>query len=134
MCALVTGVQTCALPISEQPDYLYLPTPSATKLACWSAAEGRPPDQVLGQADRVAHEGAIRPAQQGFTIDVADLRRPAAILCAVDMALADTVSIALRTEEHTSEHQSLMRISYAVFRSKNKNSRTSTEEQARKKT
>src|SRR3546814_1529765 len=35
--------------------------------------------------------------------------------------LAETLVIVLRSEEHTSELQSLMRISYAVFCLKNKN-------------
>ncbi|MDN5842453.1 MAG: bifunctional diguanylate cyclase/phosphodiesterase [Alcaligenaceae bacterium] len=81
-------------PATEQTDRLYLPTPSATNLACWSA-DGQSPGQAIGQAGRTAHEGAIRPVQQGFTIDVADLQRPASILCTVDIALADTVSIGL---------------------------------------
>src|SRR3546814_14452772 len=131
-CALVTGVQTCALPIygqvlpihmleapmpagqtpaqtalgladepahfsryrapgaawflfslpaptTAQPDYLYLPTPSAPTLACWSAAEGRPPDPDLGPAATVAPQRAIRPAPHGFTPDVDSLTPPARI-------------------------------------------------------
>src|SRR3546814_8933566 len=39
---------------------------------------------------------------------------------AIDLAAA-VISVAARSEEHTSEHQSLMRISYAVFCLKKKN-------------
>src|SRR3546814_10387084 len=72
-CALVTGVQTCALPISRQcdPPYLnHITTPrGAVKRVYWS--------------DRTPASG-VR-------------------------------STANRSEEHTSELQSLMRTSYAVF-------------------
>src|SRR3546814_1752382 len=46
----------------------------------------------------------------------------------LDFATRKIVGWALRSEEHTSELQSLMRISYAVFCLKNTNRRTSTED------
>src|SRR3546814_9243055 len=39
----------------------------------------------------------------------------------IDLPLADNFTMRLRSEEHTSELQSLMRISYAVFCLKKKN-------------
>src|SRR3546814_6250200 len=51
--------------------------------------------EIVGQIDR---ENAVRPAVDG-----------------VDGILRDTVDQRDRSEEHTSELQSLMRISYAVF-------------------
>src|SRR3546814_10046273 len=73
-CALVTGVQTCALPI-------------------WSGG------LVLGKEQRAA------------LVHITDERR-----LAIVVGYAGTGnSVMLRSEEHTSELQSLMRISYVVF-------------------
>src|SRR3546814_8009895 len=96
-CALVTGVQTCALPISAR------------------RARDCRAEVVLGLGG-------------GSSMDVAKLL---AALCGSGQALADMYGIgkvqgprlplvlmpttAGRSEEHTSELQSLMRISYAVF-------------------
>src|SRR3546814_4141887 len=58
-----------------------------------------------------AHRGAV--ARQGRTCEIARLARPA-----VDRILAHILAVEgeqRRSEEHTSELQSLMRISYAVF-------------------
>src|SRR3546814_4864118 len=58
----------------------------------------------------------VRLAQQVFT----DLRQSTVLL----IGAGDTIELAarhLRSEEHTSELQSLMRISYAVFCLKKKN-------------
>lgn len=98
-------------PSPDQSDRLYLPTPSATRLACWSATDGK----TIGQADRESYSGAVRPAQQGFTIDVADLARPAPLICAVDMALADTLSIALWTDSDLTAHFSRLSRSIGVL-------------------
>src|SRR3546814_3737971 len=68
-CALVTGVQTCALPIWKGPK---LSTETSSSYS--------------SRRDRIAR---IFPAMPSF--------------------------ISFRSEEHTSELQSLMRISYAVF-------------------
>src|SRR3546814_3958591 len=91
-CALVTGVQTCALPIYvlQQPDCVDIPGIAAV-------------ERLLERAEllqcrvfvaRVDHQQQL-PDQglgSGLVVD----------FCA-------------RSEEHTSELQSLMRISYAVF-------------------
>src|SRR3546814_3891431 len=92
-CALVTGVQTCALPIS------------------------RP----LGQ-QRAHHRGALAA---DHVDDMGEIPLGARELAAFGVNLravgdgvnigGDAVRPALRSEEHTSELQSLMRISYAVF-------------------
>src|SRR3546814_8471818 len=75
ICALVTGVQTCALPIS--------------------------PIQV--------HRSGTSP----------NIAKPSA-----DAQSSLLKSIGSRSEEHTSELQSLMRISYAVFCLKKKNNKS----------
>src|SRR3546814_3632181 len=82
-CALVTGVQTCALPIS-----------GLIPLLAGRPVRAGPAPAVLRQAVRAQLAGVARKwLGQGFG-------HPAA---------------AARSEEHTSELQSLMRISYAVF-------------------
>src|SRR3546814_5660635 len=78
-CALVTGVQTCALPILGEE----------------------------GGAARFGRRAGIVVEQRGGPIAVGLLQRHD-----------------LRSEEHTSELQSLMRISYAVFCLKKKNTVT----------
>src|SRR3546814_2137548 len=98
-CALVTGVQTCALPICQR-----LGSADKSSLARLSDLGGERTFLILpidrwggGSAKRRrrASSGAPRP-------------RPA--------------FAANRSEEHTSELQSLMRISYAVFCLKKKKS------------
>src|SRR3546814_5197729 len=79
-CALVTGVQTCALPISPAASF-----------------SGR---------SREDQELAAEAAPTGVCGDQAVAAR---------RCVASTNSRNLRSEEHTSELQSLMRISYAVF-------------------
>src|SRR3546814_10276524 len=89
VCALVTGVQTCALPIC----------PSRARRRCRSSGADR------AAASRRARRRAARRA-----------RYPSA-----RARIADNIRCGgprregNRSEEHTSELQSLMRISYAVF-------------------
>src|SRR3546814_7166152 len=103
MCALVTGVQTCALPIFLHTGEL------------GEGAVGRlvAPDALRRREHRVAAVALLVVA---------------VVLIAVDHDLvADLPALHLgadgpdRSEEHTSELQSLMRISYAVFCLKKKN-------------
>src|SRR3546814_6790682 len=88
-CALVTGVQTCALPISRAA--------AAEHHRVDAAHVGHLPQDFRAGAEFV----------RGRVVGVAEL---------VDEVGAGRFSSdALRSEEHTSELQSLMRISYAVF-------------------
>src|SRR3546814_9637261 len=112
MCALVTGVQTCALPILRQgrrreqlveaffaawpdPDFgeeiaqAFRVRYQALKAAGLSA------DEIFGELQTFAGGMTGEPARQGAVLAV--------------------LSYFFRSEEHTSELQSLMRISYAVF-------------------
>src|SRR3546814_6963183 len=98
-CALVTGVQTCALPI-------------------W--AVGFPGLRVLQQL-RVEHVAAVERQRQ----HVAGDRDP---MVAGDRRHGDGGG-RRRSEEHTSELQSLMRISYAVFCLKQKTTPTTPKKQ-----
>src|SRR3546814_4735493 len=91
-CALVTGVQTCALPI----------------ITCVAVLLSRPPasPRQLGPAgDVVCH----RAGRIAVTV------LPALAWWKVNCTLSPTFTCVSRSEEHTSELQSLMRISYAVF-------------------
>src|SRR3546814_5019349 len=108
--ALVTGVQTCALPISggsslavnPMVDQKHAPLPC---LACIFYSKGHEAD----------------PWQKFLSI----------LLALTWTAPCSTPAATLRrrrSEEHTSELQSLMRISYAVFCLKKKNITVETEE------
>src|SRR3546814_3516777 len=93
-CALVTGVQTCALPIYHPPADRALQPPQreerreAPAIALGNRALPREPEQRQREGD------ADQPTQQAMQIFPDE---------------------DIRSEEHTSELQSLMRISYAVF-------------------
>src|SRR3546814_1406050 len=82
-CALVTGVQTCALPISGRSLVAASPIPSLPARATWPS-----PAFVLS---------ATSPSPRPASLDSRATRSSE------------------RSEEHTSELQSLMRNSYAVF-------------------
>src|SRR3546814_1740712 len=95
-CALVTVVQTCALPISRHR------AAEDRDLAAQEIAAARHAAvQALG-ADRM-HVVHLCPVAPGGTTGQVSIppRGPGAVR--------------FRSEEHTSELQSLMRISYAVF-------------------
>src|SRR3546814_8826484 len=104
-CALVTGVQTCALPISQL----------AADLA-----------QVLGVRAVLLGGGArdhlevtdVRQPGQDFVLDTDD--EVFVVLVAAQVLERQHGNRFFRSEEHTSELQSLMRSSYAVFCLKNK--------------
>src|SRR3546814_8070765 len=130
-CALVTGVQTCALPIAHvdcpgHADYVKNMITGAAQMdgaiLVVSAADGPMPQtrehillsrQVgvpyiivfLNKADMVDDEELLELVE----MEVREL------LSKYDFPGDDTPIIKGRSEEHTSELQSLMRISYAVF-------------------
>src|SRR3546814_4928563 len=93
-CALVTGVQTCALPIFFKPQTLDL---------CLALNIGM-----------VEHFYERRGRQAGNDDQVVIDRHHAGRKEDRTQAFGDTRDQD-RSEEHTSELQSLMRISYAVF-------------------
>src|SRR3546814_8298372 len=106
ICALVTGVQTCALPISKERS-----SPASAARNSRSSATPAPAPRPIISSRGSAPNGCR-----------STLPSPPA-------------SAAARSEEHTSELQSLMRLSYAVFCLKKKNEqpkeRTSHEDQTR---
>src|SRR3546814_8282964 len=110
MCALVTGVQTCALPIRPGGRLLLS--------VADDLREGRKP------------AGPLRPGvRQGFQrAGGKPGRRRGRVARGMAEGHRREISVARgdgkdRSEEHTSELQSLMRISYAVFCLKKKKKR-----------
>src|SRR3546814_9382346 len=107
-CALVTGVQTCALPISDD-DRLDQGVRSVREgVAVRLDEPHEDPGSVQVRTQATSPFRAVRrPSRQGprrTDVPARDCPRP------------DAGSQARsRSEEHTSELQSLMRTSYAVF-------------------
>src|SRR3546814_5902201 len=109
-CALVTGVQTCALPISHL-HRMAAPLHVHHRRAAEVCGEARGVDGGRGDD----HLQVAAPLQQLLQVAEQEIDVETALVGLVD---DDGV---VRSEEHTSELQSLMRISYAVFCLKKKN-------------
>src|SRR3546814_9559993 len=118
--ALVTGVQTCALPICRRVDWRIVKARAPSANAQTPAAMTR----TLVIRYDPAHAEIARyfaaAAKAWNAADEASVANASKPPLAIDSAGTDTVLPAdsdwlLRSEEHTSELQSLMRISYAVF-------------------
>src|SRR3546814_6991339 len=126
-CALVTGVQTCALPISPLSSETFISPRLAASAApaaiCWAfdfagmtdppSSQALGPTHGLGRATRT-------PAARFLT------RGTCQAPCAGGEGARGAGPEGTRSEEHTSELQSLMRISYAVFCLKKKQTKTNT--------
>src|SRR3546814_3195367 len=95
-CALVTGVQTCALPI-------YIPSHHRKHASSILVTEGPACPRLQREARAMDLNSLL--SQEQLALMQADAATSAAELAGHDR----------RSEEHTSELQSLMRISYAVF-------------------
>src|SRR3546814_2353176 len=109
-CALVTGVQTCALPISEGLIAVLLPD-TADERTRLDLGELR---EIFGRDAYLALSLRRRPGDFARLRALDTLARGIGVRC---VATGDILYHApeRRSEEHTSELQSLMRISYAVF-------------------
>src|SRR3546814_3581906 len=128
-CALVTGVQTCALPIlcclpllefGEQGLHGW------TQLIVYPDAfrVNRSHVDAAGvlhewEDDLIGESWESGPLILSWADVQADLDEPDAGFCVAVHELAHKLDA--RSEEHTSELQSLMRSSYAVFRLEKKN-------------
>src|SRR3546814_4539266 len=113
-CALVTGVQTCALPILTDRARR-----EGGRLGPGKARKRTDRPLIV---DDVEDDGRAIDAREGAgRMEIALGGRSLAGPGRRDPRVA-----LRRSEEHTSELQSLMRISYAVFCLKKKNSVTST--------
>src|SRR3546814_6622039 len=123
-CALVTGVQTCALPICGENEGVHIwfrdrhygllaIRPGETLRSAAGCACGGP-----------ACDGYFRPAAGPTGEPIAMVRGPVTRHRVLERSSAiQSAPRAARSEEHTSELQSLMRISYAVFCLKKKNNK-----------
>src|SRR3546814_2647454 len=110
-CALVTGVQTCALPISTS-RYASASTTNADRNTV----------QLIDIGANLTHDSFDHDRDA-----VLQRARDASVVqMVVTGASREHSPQALRSEEHTSELQSLMRTSYAVFCLKKKKTRQTT--------
>src|SRR3546814_10574942 len=110
-CALVTGVQTCALPICVTHDRYFLDNAAEWILELdrgygipW---KGNYSSWLEQKDDRLKHEEASESARQRTIKKELEWVR--------QNPKGRQAKAKARSEEHTSELQSLMRISYAVF-------------------
>src|SRR3546814_8513034 len=121
-CALVTGVQTCALPIFFHAEFtgrqnahmagqlLGYSVEDITRLMPEIEAFAEINDYI-DQPVRVYSSGM----QVRLAFSVATAIRPDILIVDEALSVGDAYFQHKRSEEHTSELQSLMRISYAVF-------------------
>src|SRR3546814_1658079 len=122
-CALVTGVQTCALPIcivwaldKNSGSAMWSQPAMARRSLTSPAVQGD--YAVVGDFDGYLHWLKLDTGELAARTRVSrDALRAAPIVVDGILVAQDTD----RSEEHTSELQSLMRISYAVFCLKKKN-------------
>src|SRR3546814_6732407 len=114
MSSLVTGFQTCALPIYLTDLFTTKPKPPLAELL-------RPKtlDEFVGQRHLLGPGKPLRLAFEAGKLHSFILWGPPGVGKTTLGRLA--ASATDRSEEHTSELQSLMRISYAVFCLKQKN-------------
>src|SRR3546814_1390407 len=105
-CALVTGVQTCALPI-----YRFAPMRNELTRASLLLSADRIGGAAGAAMRRYAETGDRKSAD--LLSDYPEFAGQVRTTCVATMAQAGHALN--RSEEHTSELQSLMRISYAVF-------------------
>src|SRR3546814_9158572 len=133
-CALVTGVQTWALPISANAGRDLVPgvaeagvETQAVQHIVELVPDVRKQRLTLFGVEAVV-EGRVGYAWQN---EGGNVRAARADWFALQIKAADQP---VRSEEHTSELQSLMRISYAVFCLKKKNTTNNTRQQIQKPT
>src|SRR3546814_7821115 len=87
---------------------------------CQCAGSGRQARSRPGPRQPAIHQRSIPGSAGALSHTIARLLLTA-VVCVALAACARQIREAPRSEEHTSELQSLMRISYAVFCLKNKN-------------
>src|SRR3546814_954683 len=113
-CALVTGVQTCALPI-----FSHIGNETTRCSFCqkfYNFPKVLQSSQEQGNYMKISIERGALLRTLGHIQSVVERRNTIPILAnAMLVAENDSLKIIARSEEHTSELESLMRISYAVF-------------------
>src|SRR3546814_5703131 len=124
-CALVTGVQTCALPISEAAasagKSTATPAPAAVSTApaaanAWPPDNHRPaptPTSITPTAEHTTqHDRSNDKQEDGQPVEEHEsITRRVPLLCLLFCFQRPRARLA----DHTSDLQSLMRITYAVF-------------------
>src|SRR3546814_4270739 len=129
-CALVTGLQTCALPIWSTRSDLLPPVYIAELSKLQDSGPPVPAEQIR---ETIRQELGAEP-EQLFTSFTWEPLASASIGQAHSATTRDGIPVvvkvrrpdAVRSDEHTSELQSLMRHSYAVFCLKKKQNTTHT--------
>src|SRR3546814_145845 len=82
----------------------------------WSPVSDYPPVRIVRFAEKYLHQGVERHAISGVDVPVFSVAKTLADLFRNGRLADRSVAVeGLRSEENTSELQSLMRISYAVF-------------------
>src|SRR3546814_8482552 len=123
-CALVTGVQTCALPISTRIVRNDAVAGLSQQLNLSPPHDVRRHDGMAEQHTGPRGRAAIRDTKHFighcYRMDIAH-ERTLLNHWAKTLSKQALPWFGYRSEEHTSELQSLMRISYAVFCLKTKN-------------
>src|SRR3546814_8038819 len=118
MCALVTGVQTCALPISRLPPHEQPADQRADGKGDQGGEQcGDGHARNIGRTARawlVIFRARAKRAGPRDTPPRPAHRRSSRLASAANNAARSPPAVR-RSEEHTSELQSLMRISYADF-------------------
>src|SRR3546814_10629793 len=120
-CALVTGVQTCALPISA---IALIATPAVAQTnerhyasvhfgGITATNPSTDPNLLFGIFPVLPSDQDL--AEAGVALGLGTRYRAQADAPSDSETATPTVNVVFRSEEHTSELQSLMRISYAVF-------------------
>src|SRR3546814_5279079 len=117
-CALVTGVQTCALPISNTGTNAFDEAFDQTTDSI--AGYGQATIKLNSAFDVVLGARWTHDKKSATVTEVVNNPSGSIVATNENTSLRLTQSRPTRSEEHTSELQSLMRISYACFCLKNK--------------
>src|SRR3546814_3213123 len=124
-CALVTGVQACALPISRRACGIFV------CVLDW--VRDQPAIPLRAPSDRAillrrgSRSHILVPRRWAGQMHLRSIFGPFLVLLQFRRRRPHSPSVLhARSEEHTSELQSLMRISYAVFCLKKKNKKNTS--------
>src|SRR3546814_6921543 len=117
--ALVTGVQTCALPISTtaqsaEPEVKDLEKMTVTGTRIRGAQPSSPLVMITQEDMRLAGHNNLGDVIRALPQNFSGGQNPGVLIGAGGGVANQNITGGSRSEEHTSELQSLLRISYAV--------------------